>query len=190
MAADPADPEQTSTDVDDAAEETEAAAVADGAADTAGEAETAAAGSAADEDTAGTSTAKAGDKSADAKTADAAKPAVVRKKVVSKRVTPKGGPQTAKAAKAAAGPTGPRTKASPKVDVDEGYSKRYTPPAPQYARGPSPWWVPTLMFGFLIIGALVIMLNYSGVFGDPQNIRLIIGLGFILGGIITATQYR
>ena len=29
-----------------------------------------------------------------------------------------------------------------------------------------------------------------GVFGDASNIRLVIGLGFILGGIIAATQYR
>jgi hypothetical protein len=28
------------------------------------------------------------------------------------------------------------------------------------------------------------------VFGEPANMRLVIGLGFILGGIITATQYR
>ena len=46
------------------------------------------------------------------------------------------------------------------------------------------------MFAFLIIGALVIMLNYMCVFGDAENIRLIIGLGLILAGIITATQYR
>jgi hypothetical protein len=46
------------------------------------------------------------------------------------------------------------------------------------------------MFGLLIIGALIIMSNYMGVFGDASNVRLVIGLGFILGGIVTATQYR
>jgi len=175
MAADPADPEQTPTEVDDAVD-------ADVPADVPADTDT---GTLDPSPTADEEKADAG--TADAEKADPAKPAVVRKKVVSKRVTPKGGPQSAKAA---GGPTGPRTKASPKVDVDEGYSKRYTPPAQTYAAGPSPWWVPTLMFGFLIIGALVIMLNYSGVFGDPENIRLIIGLAFILAGIITATQYR
>ncbi len=34
------------------------------------------------------------------------------------------------------------------------------------------------------------LLNYLGVFGDAANIRMVIGLAFILGGIITATQYR
>jgi len=179
MAADPADPEHTPTEVDDVVD-----------ADVPADVETDAPEAAASTDPeAGAADAKEVDApgKTDGSGAEPAKPAVVRKKVVSKRVTPKGGPQ---AAKAAGGSTGPRTKASPKVDIDEGYSKRYTPPAQTYARGPSPWWVPAIMFGFLIIGALVIMLNYSGVFGDPENIRLIIGLGFILGGIITATQYR
>jgi hypothetical protein len=63
-------------------------------------------------------------------------------------------------------------------------------PQQVYAKGPSPWWVPAIMFGLLIVGALIIMSNYMGVFGDASNIRLVLGLGFILGGIVTATQYR
>jgi len=55
---------------------------------------------------------------------------------------------------------------------------------------PSPWWVPALMFGLLGVGALVIILNYTGVFGDVDNSKLIIGLALILGGIVAATQYR
>lgn len=112
----------------------------------------------------------------------------VKRKVVSKRVTPKGGVQ--------AKPTGRSTKGSTAAHAhaadgdDASYSTRYTPPTAKYAAGPSPWWVPALMFGLLIVGALVIMLNYMGVFGDADNVRLIIGLAFILGGIITATQLR
>ena len=30
----------------------------------------------------------------------------------------------------------------------------------------------------------------AGLFGDASNIKLVLGLAFILGGIITATQYR
>ncbi len=120
--------------------------------------------------------------------AEKADATVVRKKVVSKRVTPKGGTQGVKAAPK--GPTAARSSKSSSDDGDLGYSKRYTPPAAKYAQGPSPWWVPALMFGLLIIGALIIMLNYMGAFGDAQNIRLVIGLAFILGGIVTATQYR
>lgn len=128
----------------------------------------------------------------------AAKPAV-RRKVVSKRVTPKGGVRPGTSPNA----TGPATKATAaasaakgkraKHDDDEEISfssGRYTPPSSSKDLLPSPWWVPALMFGFLIVGALVIMLNYMGAFGDAENYRLIIGLGLILAGIITATQYR
>lgn len=118
-----------------------------------------------------------------------AQPKVVRKKVTSKRVTPKGGTQ---GAKVTSSPVSEKAKArrSDDDDDDAGFSKRYTPPQATYADGPSPIWVPVLMFALLIIGALVIILNYMELFGDPSNIRLVIGLGFILGGIITATQYR
>jgi hypothetical protein len=123
-----------------------------------------------------------------------AKAPVVRKKVVSKRVTPKGGAQGVSSVPSGAkkGSTASRTHsaAAEHGDEEDRYSKRYTPPTAKYAPGPSPWWVPAIMFGLLIIGALVIMLNYMSVFGEPANIRLVIGLAFILGGIITATQYR
>ncbi len=123
-----------------------------------------------------------------------AKPEVVRKKVVSKRVTPKGGAQGVSTTSSGAkkGSTAARTHsaAAEHGDEEDRYSKRYTPPTAKYAPGPSPWWVPAIMFGLLIVGALVIMLNYMSVFGEPANIRLVIGLAFILGGIITATQYR
>ena len=46
------------------------------------------------------------------------------------------------------------------------------------------------MFALIIVGALVIILNYVGLLGDVSNIKLVIGLGLILAGIITATQYR
>ena len=60
--------------------------------------------------------------------------------------------------------------------------------------GPSPTWVPVLMFGLLLVGALVIILNYLEVLptsdGGASNWYLLAGLGFILGGIITATRFR
>ncbi len=117
---------------------------------------------------------------------DDASPKVTRRVVTSKRVTPKGGGSQK--------PSGPKkAKGKHAEDDDEGFrSARYTPPGGQgaYAQGPSPWWVPALLFGFLIIGALIIMLNYMGVFGEAQNLRLVIGLAFILAGILTSTQYR
>ncbi|MGI8709970.1 MAG: cell division protein CrgA [Acidimicrobiales bacterium] len=107
---------------------------------------------------------------------------VTRRTVTSKRVTPKGGGSPA--------PSARRTKAGAR-EGDVETSSRYTRPGTgAYAPGPSPWWVPTLMFALLIIGALIIMTNYMGVFGEAANIRLVIGLVCILGGIVTATQYR
>lgn len=85
------------------------------------------------------------------------------------RVTPKGGPSSA-------------SRPDP--------SSRYTPPVPQESKV-SPWWVPVLMFGFLAIGLVVIFLNYLGLLpGGTKNSYLLVGLAAILGGIMTATQYR
>jgi hypothetical protein len=108
---------------------------------------------------------------------------VTRRQVTSKRVTPKGGgPATA---------SGPKKAGSASADDEPVFSKRYTPPSQgAYGQAPSPMWVPILMFALLILGAAVIIANYAGVFGDAANIRLVIGLALILGGIITATQYR
>ncbi len=56
---------------------------------------------------------------------------------------------------------------------------------------PSPMWVPVLMFTLLGIGIVMIFLNYTGTLpGAPDNLYLLGGLGLILAGIITATQYR
>ncbi len=72
-----------------------------------------------------------------------------------------------------------------------GASTRYTPPDPAGVKGPSPTWVPVLMFALLGIGVVVIITNYLGVLpGGSDNRWLLGGLGLVLGGIITATQYR
>ena len=92
-----------------------------------------------------------------------------KRKVKGGRVTPKG-----------TGSTAPRPEPS----------SRYTPPVPR-SQKVSPPWVPVLMFGLLILGMLIIFLNYIEVLpGGVKNTYLLIGLGSILGGIITATQYR
>jgi hypothetical protein len=92
-----------------------------------------------------------------------------KRKVKGGRVTPKGGPA------ASARPSA---------------STRYTPPIPQEYKV-SPPWVPVLMFTLLGIGLLVIFCNYLGVLpGGTKNTYLLVGLGSILGGIMTATQYR
>lgn len=120
---------------------------------------------------------------------DKAAAPVVRRRVTSKRVTPKGTAQGEKVTSSGRSQAA-RAEASTKSVEDHEPFRAPVPPRGTYAPGPSPWWVPAIMFGLLIIGALVIMLNYMGAFGDPSNVRLIIGLGFILAGIIAATQYR
>jgi len=92
-----------------------------------------------------------------------------KRKVQGGRVTPKGGHQPAGRPQA---------------------SSRYTPPIPQSYKV-SPRWVPIMMFTLLGIGLVVIFCNYLGVLpGGTKNTYLLVGLGSILGGIMTATQYR
>ena len=73
-------------------------------------------------------------------------------------------------------------------------SGRYTPPGTGAKLGPSPRWVPVLMFALWGVGLLVIVLNYMGVLpgsADGGNgWYLVGGLGAILAGIMVATQYR
>ena len=92
------------------------------------------------------------------------------------RVTPKGGPSGAR---------------RPAADDAPGASTRYTPPSADPHDLPSPPWVPVLMFALFGIGMVVIFLNYVSLLpGAVSNWYLLLGLGAILGGIITATQYR
>jgi len=46
------------------------------------------------------------------------------------------------------------------------------------------------MFSLLGLGTATIIVNYMGVFWDTSNVVLLVGLGLILAGIISATQYR
>ncbi len=57
---------------------------------------------------------------------------------------------------------------------------------------PSPPWVTYTLFGLLGVGMLVIFLNYTRVIlpGATHNGYTLLGLLFILGGIITATRLR
>lgn len=183
------DPNETPDAPDDAAaidepteptESTDTAAAAEPASAD-GDAPAEAAGAATEEDEA--AAAKAKEKAERKAKADAvvAQRTVTRRTVTSRRVTPKGG--------AAAPTTETGTKARDAKKTESVTARTPTPPSQQvYAKGPSPWWVPALMFALLIIGALIIMANYM--LDDASNVRLVVGLGFILGGIITATQYR
>jgi hypothetical protein len=69
-------------------------------------------------------------------------------------------------------------------------SGRYTAPVPVELRE-SPRWVPILMMAFFAVGVIGILLNYLGVLpGGAHNYYLLAGLGAIILGFITATQYH
>ena len=70
-------------------------------------------------------------------------------------------------------------------------SSRYTPPVPKSEKI-SPIWVPILMFTCLGLGMAIIILNYVNVLPgkDPSNVYLMLGLGLITVGFITATKYH
>jgi hypothetical protein len=92
------------------------------------------------------------------------------------RATPKGGAKPK-------GPT-PNKRVTPKG------TGRYTPPVPKTQKV-SPIWVPILMFGCLLLGMFMIILNYVNVLpASPSNGWLLGGLGLITVGFITATKFH
>lgn len=84
------------------------------------------------------------------------------------------------------GPTPKGGRTTPK-----GSSPRYTPPIPREVKV-SPRWVPFLILGLLLLGVLVIILNYlPGVMpGGTSSWYLLVGLGLIVAGFVVATGYR
>ena len=89
----------------------------------------------------------------------------------------------AKAARTAAARSGNPKKAAEAAAEPT----RYTAPIPR-AQLESPAWVPAIMFTLLGGGGLVILLTY--VIWNGRPLSLGVGLALILGGILTATQYR
>ena len=70
-------------------------------------------------------------------------------------------------------------------------SGRYTPPIPK-SKKVSPRWVPALMFTCLLLGVAIVILNYLPhvLPGGTSNWYLLLGLGLITAGFVTATQYH
>ena len=83
------------------------------------------------------------------------------------------------------GPTPKGGRATPR-----GQSGRYTAPIPKTERV-SPPWVPALILGLLLSGVIIIVINYLGVLpGGASNWYLLVGLGLIVGGFVTATGFH
>jgi hypothetical protein len=66
-------------------------------------------------------------------------------------------------------------------------SSRYTPPVPQSVKE-SPPWLPVLMLGLFVVGAIAIMARYL-IFPD-SNWPMLVGLACLLGGLYLATKWR
>jgi hypothetical protein len=90
------------------------------------------------------------------------------------RTTPKGGPQKRSGSTSGSG---------------ELRSGRYTPPVPAEYKTSSRF-VPILMVTFLVLGVILILLNYLGALGKTSNVYLFIGLGLIICGFIASTRWR
>ena len=66
-------------------------------------------------------------------------------------------------------------------------SGRYTAPIP-HSQKESPRWVPALMLGLLVVGALLIMLRY--LVWEDSNLPMVLGMACLLGGLYTGTKWR
>jgi hypothetical protein len=88
-------------------------------------------------------------------------------------------------------PAGSRPRPAPTKRTTPPASGRYTPPVPRSEKV-SPIWVPIVMFSCLGLGMAMIILNYVNLLPgpDPSNTYLMIGLGLITVGFITATRYH
>ena len=93
-------------------------------------------------------------------------------------MTPKGGK-----------PAGAMAKEAPHHEAHADASSRYTPPTPREFYE-SPKWVPILMFSLIGLGVISIMLRYIVPAWNYTNIPVVVGLGFMLGGLFTATKWH
>jgi hypothetical protein len=73
------------------------------------------------------------------------------------------------------------------VNAEDG--GRYTPPIPKEQKVSPRWFGPTILT-LLILGVLVILMNYLGAFGQPSGWLLLAGLGIIAAGFAMATRFR
>jgi hypothetical protein len=80
-------------------------------------------------------------------------------------------------------------KEAPHHESSISKSGRYTPPTPKEFYE-SPKWVPILLFAFLGLGAISIILRYVVPAFENTNTPVLIGLGFMLAGLFTATKWR
>jgi hypothetical protein len=85
-------------------------------------------------------------------------------------------------------------KGSGRITAKGTHRQGDTPPAGhgRHAPRPSPRWFGAAIGVALALGVATIFLNYLGALfpGAPSNFWLMVGLAFLLIGIVAATQYR
>ncbi len=111
----------------------------------------------------------------------------------------KGGKPSAKAPRAAGSkqqvPARPRRsrrpgRTTPSKSAQSRQSGRYTAPIPRRVRH-SPKWYPWVLLGLLVVGVLLIVLNYMSILPvSPTNWYVVGGLVAILAAALMATGYR
>jgi Cell division protein CrgA len=69
-------------------------------------------------------------------------------------------------------------------------SGRYTPPVPDSVRKSPPWYGPVVL-ALLLLGALLIILNYTSLLPGGASVwYLVAGLVVIFAGFLMATRYH
>lgn len=72
------------------------------------------------------------------------------------------------------------------------HPSNYTPEQSSHTnyvnRPKSSVWLLMLIFGLLGLGTATIIVNYVGVLWDTSNIVLLLGLGLVFSGLISATR--
>ncbi len=71
-------------------------------------------------------------------------------------------------------------------------SRPYAAPPPKKKPKASPGWYGYLVLGLIVLGVLIIVLNYANFLlpGGTQQHWLWVGLGVIAAGFIAATRWR
>ena len=105
-------------------------------------------------------------------------------------MTPKGESQAQHRTRGTRGTRGARAARGATGSGRPGSSGRYTPPIPKEQRK-SPAWVGVLLLALLVLGLLLIVLNYVGVLpSGTHNYYLVAGIVAIIAGLVMATTYH
>lgn len=79
-------------------------------------------------------------------------------------------------------------RVTPKGSHHSNNSSQYVSLADSSQHKKSPVWVSVMLFFWLGLGIATIIVNYLGMVWDTSNIVLLVGLLFILFGLVTATK--